>query len=1451
MPFRKKIKQTFKQAKDDLISIFGSRDEDSTRPITPTGTALQSTPGNGFEESTIIASPSQEEGEAVIDIRGPNASSNIAMPTNPTTSKPETEQGDSDLVCDHTGPDGINTTEGQTLEQAPPMVLEAPSIKWKGLKEFAQVLDPVTNVFGPIKNTVDLFIECVDKCELKMTGEAKTEYDALRVRLEGLFIDLNGHFGEGCSPVMTSSMESLCRSIQTELSYIKRQQERNIGERYLVAADESRRVLACYRRIEGYLQRLSLNTNLSVWRVAQEHAGESRSDRMSSLIDRLPSSLPAWYNSAEGIELKRRHCTPGTRVDVLANLLGWARSGGGGMYWLNGMAGTGKTTIAYSVCAELDSNRQLGASFFCSRLREECRNVNMIIPSIAYQLARFSRPFQFALSAVLEKDPDVHGRLPHMQFDALIAKPMLEVQHTLPEGLVVVIDVLDECEQKESTGRMLDVFLSKSTNIPIKFILSSRPESQIRDQMTSERVRSRLVLHELDKGEVQADIEKYLREGLVRMNPSEAQIAALVEKAGILFIYAATAIRYIGYDNFQSDPDDRLRALLIGSQAQEDKENEEIDQLYMTILEAALGNRRLRKVEMDNMRQVLHTVICAREPLSLAGVSELLQINNIDRVRAALRPFWSVLHIVESSQLVTTLHASFPDFMFDPTRSQAYHCNLIAQNRIIAERCFESISRAQPQFNICGIESSYVLDDMVPNIEERVTKTIPLTLSYAFPVYAATSVDGSAKPDEADEDGGGMYESLEGDQELVELIHDAQRFVDTFASNPVSRSTSHIYVSMLAFWPKYAPVAKYYAQLTHKPVIAEGTALDRRQLVHLATWVFEETINSIAVSKDGRFIALGGGTNVLVVELSSGQVVLRRSHDLPDRPKSIMFSPDQTRILAVSRTETLMSATLVGWDTRTGEIVFGPLQLDGHTDLIHCIALSFDCTRILTGSRDRTIRLWDVDDGKLLRCQKTHGYAVLGVEFSSVGINITALCGLLSTEEASPIAFFPKNPHVTHAELCSTLVYVRNAQNGSVTHELNVGNISGICYVGYSPDGKYIVTGGYRAVQVWDAQNGQLLHDPLEGHPNGANTIAFLSGGSRLVSGGEDGLVCTWDARRIKLAPHSISTPSYQIHSTKFSPDGRQFVTGSGDGTLHIWDSHTGTVIAGPIKAHTDRVMYVDFLDDRVVSSSEDDTLCVYRASSGQVVLAPLKVAPDNSHICAIAFLPTRNLIATQSSSSLEINFWDVQSDARKLGSLTIKDLDDLISSAQFSPDGTRLATSFWNSGRQIIVWDVSTGKNMFGFLKGHTGDVTSISYSPNGALIASGSFDRTIIVWDAYTGSQALTPLIGHSDRIGLVNFSSDSSRLVSGSYDKTIRIWNVETGQTLLELLPGHQQAIVSVAFSPDGARILSCCQDMSVRISNARKKEENVGYSLLCLLLLNLTLLTHASYRLYQAL
>ncbi|CUA68566.1 Cilia-and flagella-associated protein 52 [Rhizoctonia solani] len=1370
--------------------------------------------------------------------------------------------------------------------------VDASSTKRKGLKNLLKtgVLGPVTDALGPIKQVAGIFVECVDA--YKVAEGTKVEHDELVTRLEGLFEDLVVHLQDGCSQPMTASMNRLCKSIQEELETIKDAKGKSTGSRLLATNDKADEILACYRRAEGYLERLSLNANLSMWKIAHEQATNCQSDRMFSLIDRLPSVLPARYNSAEGGAWKRRECTPDTRVQEISKILGWVRNKGEGtVYWLNGMAGTGKTTIAYSVCAGLDSGHMLGASFFCSRLQEECRNVNKIIPSIAYQLARFSRPFHHALCNALEKDPDAHGRILQTQFNALIKDPMLQVQHTLPEELTVVIDALDECEDKETTRRMLEVLVNESTNLPIRFVLSSRPEPEIRDEMT-EQVKSRLVLHELNKDDVRVDIETYLRTELARMKPSEEQLAALVEKAGILFIYAATAVRYIGYDNFRRNPHARLRNLLDAQRNQKSKKNEEIDELYKIVLDAALNDQGLEDEERSDIEQILRTVVCARDPLTVSGLSELLQIYDTDRVRAALRPLWSVLHIVGVDELVTTLHASFPDFILDSSRSHAHYCDSEAHHRTLAEHCLERIERAQPQFNICGLESSYLPDERVPDIGKRVSNTILPDLLYACKYWAGhiqlesgksalpfaaklrdflctrlllwmevlnlnkqikTSIDCMKLVVE--------WCKLEGDQGLVELANDAQRFVETFASNPVSQSTPHIYISMLAFWPRDAPVAKHYAQSTRGPIEAEGTGLDRRQSAHISTWTFKAGVTEMAVSQDGRYIALGIEKEVVVVDSSTGQIVLGPLYGLPEDVGSIMFSPDQTRILAASRPlnkdHTLI---VIGWDTRTGDRVLGPLDLHDNQLNIQNAIFSPDCACIAayydnyssvyygdrrTSDEVRTLRLWDTKDGVILHTWETTDWCMV-IAFALDGTLVAAGCvdslqvwntqtgkttlGPLKTGSIDYLAFSHDASRIIHSEHPRKL-YLRNSQSGDILHDLSHihETMAGLCPIRYSPDGRCIagVSAGEDgvtpiAIHVWGAVDYRTMLGPLKGHTGGISSIIFSPDGSRIISGCSNGLVCTWDVHQRNLPSNSMNTLFIHILSAKFSSDGMRFVTGSKDGLLHIWDSYTGELSVDPIKAHKSEVVAVDFWNDRVVSGSRDGTVSVWNALSGDVVLASVNTGIKET-LTAVAYSPNGNLIVTASrinlNSGVEVNLWDVHTGIRVLGPLKAGSRD--ISTIQFSPDGTRIAGITTYSRSSTVFWDTSDGREVSEPYKPRI-KTESISYSPNGAFIALGHHDSTITVWDVYTRTKELKRLTGHSGAVDSVHFSPDSTRLVSSTYEQ-IWIWDVQTGQMLFELPHGHEQGITSVHYSPDGTRIISISYDMSVRIHDARTNQE----------------------------
>jgi hypothetical protein len=229
---------------------------------------------------------------------------------------------------------------------------------------------------------------------------------------------------------------------------------------------------------------------------------------------------------------------------------------------------------------------------------------------------------------------------------------------------------------------------------------------------------------------VQADIETYLNDELTSVSLSSDQIKLLAERAGNLFIYAATAVRYIRPGDAPANSHRRLKAILDISPDSSDKKYEKIDVLYRSIISNALHNEELEHWELETITLLLHTVICAREPMTIEALAGLLKLDDIDGAQSALKPFRSIIHVSESSGLVSTFHASFPDYMLSLKRSGEFFCDLATHSELLARRCFEMMAGSL-HFNICNIESSFVFDVDVPGLADRVDAIISQQLFYA------------------------------------------------------------------------------------------------------------------------------------------------------------------------------------------------------------------------------------------------------------------------------------------------------------------------------------------------------------------------------------------------------------------------------------------------------------------------------------------------------------------------------------------------------------------------------------------------------------------------------------------------------------------------------------------------------------------------------------------------
>jgi len=140
--------------------------------------------------------------------------------------------------------------------------------------------------------------------------------------------------------------------------------------------------------------------------------------------------------------------------------------------------------------------------------------------------------------------------------------------------------------------------------------------------------------------------------------------------------------------------------------------------------------------------------------------------------------------------------------------------------------------------------------------------------------------------------------------------------------------------------------------------------------------------------------------------------------------------------------------------------------------------------------------------------------------------------------------------------------------------------------------------------------------------------------------------------------------------------------------------------------------------------------------------------------------------------------------------------------SVTFSPDGSKIVSGSYDN--TIRIWDAQTGVNVAGPLKGHTGNVTSVMFSKNGKQIASGSDDKTIRVWDTMSGRLIQGPLRGHNTHIFFVTFSLDGKRIVSVEWGGDACIWDTDTGVLLSKPLKQNVEGALTVGFTPSSTQV-----------------------------------------------
>ncbi|KAI1131627.1 WD40-repeat-containing domain protein [Nemania abortiva] len=1035
-------------------------------------------------------------------------------------------------------------------------------------------------------------------------------------------------------------------------------------------------------------------------------------------------------------------CLPNTRVELLSQVLEWAgnRDPVKHIFWLNGMAGTGKSTISRTVVQEFARKGYCVARFFFKRGENDRNSASKFVATIAAQLIDQVPAIRPHIANAIDTSPPISGMAMQEQFKKFIREPLAMTPLGARAVVALIVDALDECGNDQDVERLINLFAQTKIESPrLRIFVTSRPELPIRLNFNEEDVKGTyqsLILHNIPESVVGHDLRIFLEYEVARIKrgwnqsvsqdrrlhinwPGEEQIQALVELSIPLFIFASTVCRFLQLRQ-RGDPASQLKEIL-GYKMKNHASKLEIT--YLPVLNyqlTGLSSMEETKV-LREFRDIVGPIIVLESPLSASALADLLQL---DRNTIENRLDWlhSVLRIPPSSEdPVRLFHLSFRDFLLDPNRrkdqfwideKQTHKTLVTACLRVMKQSLRPDICRIQaPGTLASSIEPHKIRDNLHPEVQYA-CRFWPYHMQQAKArifdddeVYnflhqhflhwlEALSIIGRVSESLS------MIKTLRSitqanSSRTLKFIDDAKRFILT--NNFIIRQVPlQLYSSALIFAPKNSVVRTVFEKdIPGWISLLPSVENDWNQCLQTLEGHGNE-VTSVIFSNDSTFIASASeDSTIRIWSVETGECQQTfQGHS--SAIKSMALSYGSRFIASASSDKTVRI-----WSIEMGECRH---VLDGHSDEVESVVFSSDGNFVASGSLDTTVRIWSAETGECQNLLSGHSHGVRSVAFSRSGL-------------------------VASGSLDNT-VRIWSAETGECRHILS-GHVGLVFSVMFSTDGDLVASSSAdETVRLWSTKTGKCRR-VFSYYTDRIGWVA-LSPNSKIVAA-DSAIGCEVRLWSIETGESKYTLEGHKnvIKSLAFSPDSKVLASASADGTVRLWSVETGK--CQQILYHSGEVWSVSFSHDgRLVGSgSSDKTVRLWSIETDTLQQA---LEHNILDIKSKTFLPNDELRRLDGEIRDEtIRIWSAETEATQR----------LLESYNGHTIPARLETLWWQPR------------------KPHRSSIESMKFSPNGRFVLSKVNDSTLRLWSTETG-RCLKIIRHHYIFPRSFNFSEDGQYIL-----------------------------------------------------------------------------------------